>query len=234
MINGHSIIKALAWDLDGTLVDTARDIGLALNTALARSGLERVDMASVRTWIGDGPDVLISRALTSQGLDNATEEMRICLRRDFDEATLIAPLVEGEVFPGVAAFMQTLHQQVPMVVVTNKPTALARAVLDAAGLLPLITRVWGADAPEDRKPAPTLLRRAATTLNISPAQLLMIGDGPADLLSAQAAGCPAVLVSWGYGAHAIPADMRTDRIDLPAELLHRLTQPDIRLEQQGA
>jgi phosphoglycolate phosphatase len=224
MMKDRNSIEALALDLDGTLIDTALDIGLALNTALAQASLPQVEMSAVRSWIGDGPDVLISRALASQGMSQPSAELRIMLRQDFDVATLKAPLVDGKVYPGIAFMMEQLHRKLPMVVVTNKPTALARAVLEAAGLLPMLTQVWGADAPADRKPAPALLLRAATQLNVVPERMLMVGDGPADLLSAHAAGCPAVLVGWGYGTHVIPSHLQPERIDTPAQLLDRLKQ----------
>jgi phosphoglycolate phosphatase len=93
----------------------------------------------------------------------------------------------------------------PLVVVTNKPTALAQAVLAAARLLPHVCAVFGADAPGQRKPAPHLLLAAARRLGVVPERLLMVGDGPADVCAARAAGCGAALVDWGY-AHAAVAD----------------------------
>ena len=68
-------IRAVAFDLDGTLVDSAPDIQHALNAALKKAGLERFDLAAVRGWIGDGPDVLIARALDAQGLNDADDEL---------------------------------------------------------------------------------------------------------------------------------------------------------------
>jgi phosphoglycolate phosphatase len=220
----RQLVEALALDLDGTLVDTALDIGRALNTSLAHAGLQRADMDAVRSWIGDGPDALISRALASQGMDTPDAALRHQLRRGFDVATLAAPLVDGVIYPGIVSLLKQLHGKLPMVVVTNKPTALARAVLEAAGLLPMLTQVWGADAMDDRKPSPNLLLRAAAQLKVAPAQLMMVGDGPADLLSAEAAGCPAALVSWGYGTHAIPPHLQPERIATPAQLLELLQQ----------
>lgn len=189
---------ALAFDLDGTLIDTAPDIHAALNRALTGQGLLAVDAAQVRGWIGDGPDRLLERALQSQqvaptpGLVNA-------LRTAFDAATLQVPMDAGGVFPGLAGLLARWHGRVPMAVVTNKPTALSRSVLAAAGLLSYFDAVLGADLPAQRKPAPALLHEAARALQVPPASLLMIGDSRNDLLSARAAGCPAWWVEWGYG-----------------------------------
>ena len=228
-------IAAVAFDLDGTLVDSAPDISHALNAALAQEGLQRFDLATVRAWIGDGPDVLIARALAEQGLAArggqpqgaadvadmakvADAALRLRLRHAFDVATLAAPLLHGSVYPGIHDLLASLQGKLPMVVVTNKPTPLARAVLAAAHILPFVDQVRGADTAALRKPAPAMLLAAAQQLGVAPQRLLMVGDGPADMLCAEAAGCPAALVAWGYGGHAIPSHLQPRHIATPAQL----------------
>lgn len=200
MNNQVNAIKAIAFDLDGTLVDSAPDIAHALNTALVQAGLDAFDAARVREWIGDGPDLLIARALAAGAADGAeSPALRIRLRADFDLATFAAPLAHGAVYPDMADTLQTLQGTWPLVVVTNKPTALARAVLEAAGLLPLFRAVYGADRAELRKPLPAMLHQAALDLALKTRELLMVGDSAADMNAAKAAGAPSVLVAWGYG-----------------------------------
>ena len=195
--NGSSI-RAVAFDLDGTLVDSAPDIGHALNQALRESGFGSFDLEQVRAWIGDGPDVLIDRALNALGQGDGAE-LRRTLRRAFDRSTLEAPLAHGAVFDGIHALLQALRPGWPLVVVTNKPSELARAVLDAGGLLPHFAAVYGADEAALRKPAPAMLNRAAQDLGLATHQLLMVGDSAADMGAAQAAGSPAAWAGWGYG-----------------------------------
>lgn len=215
----HPPILALAFDLDGTLVDSAADIGHALNQALRESGLRGFALDRVRAWIGDGPDPLIARALAALGHGEPDPVLRAALRAAFDRATLAAPLAQGTLFDGIDALLQQLQPRWPMVVVTNKPTALARAVLEAAGLLPRVAAVYGADVAALRKPAPAMLQQAAQQLGVAPQQLLMVGDSVADMGAAAAAGAPAVWAGWGYGLlHALPSPPRW-RIDRPAELL---------------
>jgi len=223
-------VEAVAFDLDGTLIDSAPDIQHALNAAMKKAGLERFDLATVRSWIGDGPDVLIAHALARQGLADADDAFRARLRRWFDVATLAAPLSFGEVFAGIQPLVMALHKRLPMVVVSNKPTPLARAVLDAAQLLPFLHGVQGADTPALRKPAPAMLVEASARLGITTDRLLMVGDSAADMNAARAAGCPAVLVDWGYGHHSLagPEWASLVRIAEPAQLLRSLaaTQRD--------
>lgn len=215
-------VRAIAFDLDGTLIDSAPDIQHALNAALKKAGLERFDLDLVRSWIGDGPDMLIGRALAHIGLDEADHEFRLRLRRWFDVATLAAPLSLGKVYPGIAELVEGLRGRLPMSVVTNKPTPLARAVLEAAGLLGFMHSVHGGDMPAQRKPAPDLLLAAAQRLGCKAAELLMVGDSALDLRAAQAAHCPAALAAWGYGAHAVDESLVACRVQAPAELLRAL------------
>ncbi|WP_157269171.1 HAD-IA family hydrolase [Azohydromonas aeria] len=210
---------ALALDLDGTLVDSAPDIAAALAHALRAEDLDhRFELRTVRAWIGDGPDVLIQRALAARGVREPHPALAQRLRAHFDAATLAAPLAHGHAFEGVAETLRALSRTLPLAVVTNKPTPLARAVLDAAGLLPFCSAVLGADTPGLRKPAPTLLLAAAERFGVRPARLLMVGDGPADLQAAAAAGCPAALVDWGYGGIADPG-AAVWRLQSPRQLL---------------
>ena len=215
-------ISAIAFDLDGTLVDSAPDIAAALGAALQAAGLGTFDLASVRRWIGDGPDVLIARALEALGLADASPALRMELRRAFDTHTLAAPLAHGMVFPGIHDLLHALHGVLPMVVVTNKPGALARAVLEDAKLLHFVADVQGAETAAQRKPAPAMLRAAAEGLGLPCASLLMVGDSLLDLEAARNAGCPAAIVAWGYGSEAIPLDAHAWRIQTPRQLQEML------------
>ena len=218
-------IEAIAFDLDGTLVDTAGGIAHALNVALQDAGLAPFDLATVRAWIGDGPDALIVRALTAAAPDLAdAPAVATRLRRSFDAATLRAPMQGSAVFDGIADAVHTLAARLPLVVVTNKPTALARAVLNEARLLTKFAGVYGADTPIQRKPSPLLIRQAADTLRISTRHLLMVGDAAGDLAAAEAAGSPAAWAGWGYGdapAESVPAW----RLSAPHDLLVALAMP---------
>lgn len=222
-----SRIHAIAFDLDGTLVDSAADIWHALNFGLSQAGLPNVDLVTVRGWIGGGPDKLISRAIDHLGLAHSDGTLHARLRADFDRATLDAPLDHGMVYDGIEEMVEGLYAICPLVVVTNKPTPLARAVLAAAGLLPFMSAVYGGDREELLKPSPAMLDAAAARLAVKPAQLLMVGDSSADLLAAQAAGCPVALVGWGYGTagghHASAPGVTPWPVSAPSQLLAQMS-----------
>jgi len=213
---GH--IDAVVFDLDGTLVDSASDIAHAINATLASVGLQPVDLATVQGWIGNGPNALIASALKARGADSADRALCERLHQRFIEASHAAPFDHGTLYPGVIDALRGLHGQLPLAVVTNKPTPLARAVIEAAGLQPYLPHVQGADSPAQRKPLPLTLQTTAQALGVPVGRVLMVGDAPPDVLAAQAAGCAAALVSWGYGAHAVPAQLRPWRLDHPSQL----------------
>lgn len=213
---GH--IDAVVFDLDGTLIDSAGDIAHALNATLSSIGLQPFDLATVQGWIGNGPNALIANALRARGADGDDLALREQLHGRFIEASHAAPFDHGTVYPGVIEALRCLHGQLPMAVVTNKPSPLAQAVVEAAGLLPYVLRVQGADSAAQRKPLPLTLQTTALALGVPVSRVLMVGDAPPDVLAAQAAGCAAALVSWGYGAHAVPAQLQPWRLDHPRQL----------------
>jgi phosphoglycolate phosphatase len=152
-------------------------------------------------------------------------QLRKTLRQAFDRSTLSAPLAHGTVFDGIHTLLQALRPAWPLVVVTNKPSELARAVLDAAGLLPHFAAVYGADVAALRKPAPAMLNLAAQELGFATREVLMVGDSAADMGAAAAAGSPAAWAGWGYGSlHSLPTSPRW-LVQRPGQLLEILAEP---------
>ena len=205
-------IEAVAFDLDGTLIDTAPDLAAAANAMLRILGGRQLPEHRVAALIGDGVDPFVARVLeASGGASNpyaARQSWANVLFRNLYEQDLFA---RGRVFPGVAATLQMLeYAELPLCCVTNKESRFALPLLEAAGLRERFAVTACADRPEDRKPSPNQLLAACSQLGVEPANLLYVGDSPSDIAAARAARCRVVAVTYGYSDHDVLADARPD------------------------
>lgn len=191
--------RAVAFDLDGTLVDSAPDLAAAANGMLAALGLRALPQERVTAMIGEGIDALVSRALAeSAGRDPAAGELAAASHR-FHEIYAGAVFRASRVYPGVMDGLERLAARgVPLGCITNKAARFTKALLGESGLARRLSFVECAESAEQRKPAPFLLRKACGDLSIAPGDLLYVGDSAIDVAAARAAGCPVVLVAYGY------------------------------------
>ena len=215
-------MQLVAIDLDGTLVDSAPDLADGVNAALAALALPPADEATVRSWIGDGVDVLLERAVAAQGGDPATQ-LQPAL------ATFSAYYSDhlfdrSRLYDGVPETLAALQARgFTLACVTNKREAFARAVLEQAGILGRFDRVIGGDTLPYKKPDPRMLTDAAASLGARPADAVMVGDSDHDLSAADAAGFRFVWASYGYRRDPGAMDpARFRRIDRFPELLEAL------------
>lgn len=219
-------IRAAIVDLDGTMVDTLGDFDAALNQTLAELGRPGVSRADIQRMVGKGSMHLLRSALQHGGLDGAAAQARL------DEAWAIYQRhyreVNGshsEIYPGVEEGLQALRAQgLPLACLTNKPLAFARELLERKGLAQHFVHTFGGDSFARSKPDPLPLLETCRALGSAPARTLMIGDSLNDALAARGAGCPVVLVTYGYNhgepVHEVDADGFLDRLDaLPERLL---------------
>ncbi|RPH28742.1 phosphoglycolate phosphatase [Buttiauxella warmboldiae] len=193
-------IRGIAFDLDGTLVDTALGLTEALDQALYALELPTAGEENVEKWIGNGADVLIQRALSwaLKGEEPEADKCRIA-RKLFD--TFYAQTAEegSFLFPEVAATLAVLAEKgLPMGLVTNKPTPFVLPMLERLGIAHYFKVIIGGDDVEHKKPHPEALHKVMETLNLSAEELLFVGDSRNDILAAQAAGCRAVGLTYGY------------------------------------
>ena len=187
--------SAVLFDLDGTLVDSASDITTAVNRMLAEEGLQQVDEARVRSWIGDGSAVLLETALQHAGSSRHAGELLPRFMQHYGDSLLLSP----QVYPGVVDTLRELDARgVPMAVCTNKPEPFVPPLLEHLGLDGYFAAVVGAGTLPERKPHPRPLLHLAEQLGAPVEDCLMVGDSETDFLAAQAAGMPVVLVSYGY------------------------------------
>jgi phosphoglycolate phosphatase len=205
-------IEAVAFDLDGTLIDTAPDLAAAANSMLRILGGRALPEHRIAALIGDGLDTFVARVLNEGGGESKVYATRQSwarfLFRSFYEQELFA---RGRLFPGVTQTLEALENAaLPLCCITNKESRFALPLLDAAGLRERFAVTVCADRPEDRKPSPDMLLAACRQLGVEPANLLYVGDSPLDIAAARAASCRVVAVTYGYGDHDVLAAARPD------------------------
>ncbi len=191
-------VPLCAFDLDGTLIDSARDIHQHLNTALALVGHPTLTLAQALPLIGHGARNLVERAMPGASgptRDRALEELQ--------RAYGAHPVVHTVAHAGAAELLTALRGRgIRTSVVTNKPQPLADAVLLALGLMPLLDAVHGGQPGVALKPSPDLLARSMAQVRADRATTVMVGDSVVDLETAQAVGCAFVGVAFGMDAGA--------------------------------
>lgn len=220
-------IAAAIIDLDGTMVDTLGDFVVVLHHTLADMGchpieIARVDRTFVELTVGKGTEDLLGRSLAhAWGLPDDDAEVAENVPMAWHHYQAHYTRLNGQhsdVYPGVLEGLQKLAAQgLPLACLTNKPTAFAEQLLEAKGLRAYFKHVFGGDAFERKKPDPLPLLKTCEALGMAPAQTLMVGDSSNDAQAANAAGCPIVLVTYGYNhGHPIadvPARAHIDRLD---------------------
>jgi phosphoglycolate phosphatase len=184
----------IVFDLDGTLIDSARDLGEAASELVQAYGAPPLSVAQVVTMVGDGAPVLVRRALEQSGLPpdtpGAVERfLRIYDRRLMDHTVA---------YPGIREELARGLRRGPLAVLTNKPLGPAIGLLEALGLRGFFTRIIGGDGEYGRKPDPAGLHALRALAPADP--VVLIGDSPADALTAVAADCPFVFARYGFGA----------------------------------
>ena len=217
-------IRAVILDLDGTLVDTLGDFELALRSMLADLGVS--PQAATREFIGHtvgkGSEWLVQQTLRHVGL---AADDRALFERALDRYQHHYGLINGQasvLFPGVPEGLDALRGLgLRMACLTNKPGRYARELLAQKGLDGAFDHVFGGDAFARKKPDPLPLIETCRALGHDPARTLMVGDSLNDAQAGHAAGCPVVLVSYGYNhgrpIREVPAAAYIDRLDqLPA------------------
>ena len=207
--------RAAILDLDGTLVDTLGDFVVALNLSLDDMRLPRIERAFIERTVGKGSEHLLRSTLAHVGADAGLYE-RAWAR--YQAHYLDINGMHAEVFPGVLEGLDRLRSRgLRLACLTNKPTAFAKPLLERKGLSGYFEQVFGGDAFERKKPDPLPLLRTCEALESEPSRTLMIGDSSNDAQAAHAAGCPVVLVTYGYNhgedVRAVPAQAHIDRLD---------------------
>ncbi|QCR34785.1 phosphoglycolate phosphatase [Nissabacter sp. SGAir0207] len=191
-------LRALAFDLDGTLIHSAPGLAQAIDHALAEAGLPAAGEARVSTWIGNGADVLVERALHWATQGEGGHELA-ALRARFDHFYAQTAESGSQLFPGVRdTLAQLARSGLPLGIITNKPTPFVAPLLQALGIAEYFSLVIGGDDVVAKKPHPAPLYLMLGKLGVRASEMAFVGDSRNDIQAAKAAGCPAIALSYGY------------------------------------
>ena len=193
--------RLMVFDLDGTLVDSIGDLHRALSLTLAESGCGSLTKAQAQSMVGDGVEVLISRALAAT---QCPADPKDALRRYLAHYEA-DPIARTEVYPGVRSTLGFLRERgVELAILTNKLSRSTDLVLERLDLARYFSRVVSGDSLQFRKPDPRVLLTVLDGFGARPDESLMVGDSEVDAATARAAGVPFVQMTYGY--HRVPLE----------------------------
>ena len=223
-------IRAIAFDLDGTLCHTLPDLVAAANASRAHMGLPPLPDATIESYIGDGIPRLVHRVLTNSrdGDADAPPAEHAEAYRYFTAYYLEHLSDKTRPYPQVPETLAALQQRgLALAVITNKNETHAKQLLADLDLARYFAHIYGGDSLPEKKPSPLPLTSTAAAFGVAPHEMLMVGDSANDILAGKAAGCPTVAVTYGYADvralqqdPATRADYLIERFDELLNLIH--------------
>lgn len=203
-------MRAIIFDLDGTLIDSKQDLVNSVNAMLRETRRAEMPIETVAGYIGHGAPRLIASVLGAE----STEEERAAALNTFLEHYEKHSLDATRAYPGVEEALVSLKGN-PMAVLTNKPTAASVQILEGLGLAKYFQGIYGGDSFAKKKPDPSGTQFILRKLGAVPEESAMVGDSDVDVQTARNAGMRAIAVKYGFGRlerHANPADQYIDRL----------------------
>jgi phosphoglycolate phosphatase len=205
----------LIFDLDGTLVDSKKDLANAVNAARAHLGLEPIDDGLISTYVGDGAPTLIRRAMPS---GTQAEELARALEH-FLNYYGAHKLDYTRPYPGVPEALERLAQgSVRMAVLTNKPVRISGAILEGLALRHYFARVYGGNSFEQKKPHPVGVQALLGELGVARERTMIVGDSAVDVRTARNAGVRVCGVTYGFQPEGLAAEAPDLTVDSLVEL----------------
>jgi phosphoglycolate phosphatase len=205
-----STVRALIFDLDGTLIDSKLDLIRSVNAMLREMGLEQLHEDTISGYVGHGAPQLVGQALGN----NATGEERERALRFFLAYYEDHKMDSTCAYPGVAEALEEFAA-FPMAILTNKPVRISVRILQSLGLAKYFRAVYGGNSFETKKPDPLGAQTILREFGASPFEAMLIGDSEVDVQTARNAGTFAAAVNYGFGMHdraAHPADIYLNRL----------------------
>lgn len=217
-------VKALMFDLDGTLIDTAPEIADAANQMLADLNLPALPALAIENFIGEGAQTLIKRCLTAK-LQSALDDILFERAQTLFFMHYANNVVQSKPFDGVIEALTILKSKnFKLACVTNKPEKFTLPLLQTSGLADFFEIVVSGDTLPKKKPDPMQLQHVCAKFNVLEAESMLIGDSATDIAAAHAAGCYIVTVPYGYNqGRAIDEDLVDATINDLIDLVTLLT-----------
>jgi phosphoglycolate phosphatase len=202
---GH-LHRLIAFDLDGTLIDSRRDLADSANQLIEECGGQSLTEEQIGGMVGEGAGVLVRRAMRAAGRGERARALERFLEI-YDERLLN----HTRLYEGIGDVVRGARTHGRLTVLTNKPIAPTERILAALGLRDAFDEVVGGDGPFPRKPDPAALTAMMTNAGAKAADTLLVGDSAIDLETARRAGVACCLVSYGFGFRP---ELRTEGPDL--------------------
>jgi len=200
-----SSVRALIFDLDGTLIDSQRDLIRSVSATLCEMGREELHEDTISGYIGHGAPQLVGRALGSGATEDECQRALKFFLAYYEDHKLDSTCA----YPGVPEALEHLAA-FPMAILTNKPVRVSMRILKELGLAKYFRAVYGGNSFETKKPDPFGARTILREFGAAPAEAILIGDSEVDVQTARNAGTLAASVNYGFGTHdraAYPADI---------------------------
>jgi phosphoglycolate phosphatase len=227
-ITRFSEVRALIFDLDGTLIDSKLDLALSVNATLEELGRNPLPHQQIFSYVGQGAPALIARALGS-----AASEEDCLLGLEFFIKYYSAHKLDNTVlYPGVLETLDAL-KGMPMSVYTNKPVRVSRSIIQELGIASHFRSVYGGNSFERKKPDPMGVESILREFGAVPAQVMIVGDSEVDVQTARNSGTWICGVTYGFGSHHFteyPPDLLVDSL---TELLPHLPSGPAGQSRQG-
>jgi phosphoglycolate phosphatase len=207
-------VQLLVFDLDGTLVDSKKDLALSVNAMREQMKLEPLPFELIASYVGQGVQTLVRRALGEQASD-ANVEKGLGF---FLEYYYIHMLDNTHTYPGVREALEELRDR-RMAVLTNKPVRFSREMLARLGIASCFAYIYGGNSFPQKKPDPIGVNKLMDDLKTPPRQTMMVGDSDTDVLTGRNARVWTCGVTYGFGASTLkdaPPDLLLDDLrELP-------------------
>ncbi|MBR7748256.1 phosphoglycolate phosphatase [Undibacterium baiyunense] len=192
-------IQAAIIDLDGTMLNTAPDFLVAINRMRAEFLLSPLDLTTITHFVGKGSENLIQRVLATDFNEAEVKQHFAQALASYQKHYLAINGNYSTLYPEVLEGLQALKAQgLRLACVTNKPIAFTTPLLAKMGLSDFFSVVYGGDSLPRKKPDPLPLLQVCLDFHLAPAQVVAIGDSSNDAQAARAAGCPVLIVPYGY------------------------------------